>query len=303
MIFSDNYDKLIQAQSAYNAEIKKYPELVGIDDVTDFFGVAVAETENQFKAIYDHLTTFNTVNSKIVNYSAVSEDSIKGHSVKRDLIKQGVVSADFLNNEANLSMVTMPNLVINYTLNNKVISIAVNGKSLVSTIRETVGNETVVTTKVAYVVRQADKQFVVVREQVKRTSPTAQRIDVNDFLINKHTKEIVYVRNASQLQKTDGFNSQTKNIYIVDGGEAIFVSKLNGDKPVMLSVDSEPIIFNESLTQINDYNDYFSPNFSQSLNFSRLIMQNKIYAKVIDTTSRDYGFGTMFSNLATKKAI
>lgn len=303
MIFSDNYDKLIEAQSAYNAEIKRFPELVAIDDVTDFFGMAISSTESQFKSVYDYLTTLNTINFKTVNYSAVSEDSIKGHTVKRDLIKQGIASSGFLTTPAILTMVTIPNLVINYKLDNKVIAISVNGKSLYSTITEKNDDETIITTKVAYTVKQADKQFVVVREQVKRTTPTSQRTDNNDFLINKHTKEIVYIRNASQLQKTDGFNSQTKNIYVVDGKEAIFVSKLNNEKPVMLSVDSEPIIFNEELTQINDYNDYFSPNFSQSLGFARLIMQNKTYSKLIDTSSRDYGFGTMFSNLATKKTI
>ena len=67
MIFSDNYDKLIEAQSAYNAEIKRFPELVAIDDVTDFFGMAISSTESQFKSVYDYLTTLNTITD---NYDA-----------------------------------------------------------------------------------------------------------------------------------------------------------------------------------------------------------------------------------------
>lgn len=303
MIFSDNYDKLIEAQKAYNSEVQNSLILSEVDYVTDFFGSTFSEFEGKFKTIYDYLTTINTKTNKVVNYSSYPDNGIKAHTVIRNIVSNTETSKQFLTTPASFSITTVPHLSVTYGLEDSTCSLMLGGRHIVSKSFSTSDSNTKNSSKIAFMMEYDGKQYVVVRELTRSASKTGTCSEINDFVIDPKTKVIVYIRNYSEVVKSDGFVSRIQNAYVSDGSGAVFISKLNGDKPATLAVQGSQIIFDPTKTQINDYNDSFNAKFSYTTDFLGLKAKSKKLGKAVTQTTNSLGFGDMFSSLASKNTI
>lgn len=233
MIFSENYDMFRMAQTIYNSEVKKNPTLLRLDNITDFFGANFEGINSQFLSIYDFLTTENTKNMEVVDYSAISEQTEQGKYVLHNLRQNVSGSNNILSNLAKSNIQTTPHFLFTYIvgtdkyelkINNNVISfnhLGDFGQSEVVCFEEVLNNT----------------PCVVIQKTEKVNDNQIEKLKTTTTVINAHTHAVVFAKqtiktknnqsNKSELKSTTVFKEKSAYILKQSDEKVNTIQKLN----------------------------------------------------------------------------
>ncbi len=307
MIFSDNYDKFRMAQIAYNAELEKYPELNDIDVITDFFGASLEGVNIRFKRIYDYLTTINTSANQTVNYSSISDESLKGVALIKSLVKNAGVDSNFLSSVANMEVTLLPNLNIVYQIAGNTYNITSNGGVLSFTAFEQGPNAISTTQKAAYLINHEGKSYVVIREKNCFKGVNDEHEELTDFIVDPTTKTIKYMRGVTVKNSFVYPQTQeiTTNAYITPpSGVPCFIAQTNTGKTMIQALKKFPVFFKPEKTQIYSYDDDMCIDKTKTVSFDEARLTSKQFGKIVLESSKNLGLTADFtlSNGANKGA-
>lgn len=298
MIFSNNYDKLKQAQTIYNKFIGNNPILKQIDDVTDFFSVCFKSLNESFSNIYDYLITKNTKNNVVKNYGIISSDSEEGKQIDLEIEKNVENANIVLKNESELNYVDLENLNISYSIGDLSYSLKSENNALMFSLNST----NLKKHTIAFITFIGEKPFLVIKQNSLSINKYFCDKTETEMFINPYTQNLIYAK-----EKRTNIKSYTDNvdedvtIIAHNGKDYLACKKLNGMIDEMGAI-KDKLIFNSNCGVENYFNNNLVDCGKIKLfKFFELSKLSKKYSTLISDSLKtlkvsDEQFFTQFNN-------
>lgn len=297
MIFSNNYDKLKQAQTIYNKFIGNNPILKQIDDVTDFFSVCFKSLNESFSSIYDYLITKNTKNNVVKNYGIISSDSEEGKQIDLEIEKNVKNANIVLKDESELNYVDLENLNISYSIGDLSYSLKSENNALMFSLNSHNSKKHTI----AFITFIDEKPFLVIKQNSLSINKYFCDKTETEMFINPYTQNLIYAKEKRTNIKSTGNTDEDVTIIAYNGKDYLACKKQNGMIDDMGAI-KDKLIFNSNCGVENYFNNNLVDCGKIKLfKFFELSKLSKKYSTTINNSLKtlkvsDEQFFTQFNN-------